>query len=79
MNDGVRRFTDDITKKFTDFQGIVFRHLFLFLAIELPREQQAFVQQCLDSFLEILEASAVITAAVAVEEKADENDLVGSS
>jgi hypothetical protein len=67
---GINNFSGDIEKICTESQQKVFRNLLFYLLIDQHTEQQGFVQQCLNAFLEVVTTNGKVAAAAEAEERA---------
>lgn len=72
---GLHNFSGDIEKICQESQQKVFRNLILFLLIDQYPEQQEFVQQCLNAFVEIVTTNKKVAAAAEAEERAGDSAL----
>lgn len=77
-NQGLNHFSGNAEKVFTKSQQKVIRNLILFLLIDQHAEQQGFVQQCLNAFVEMVTANKKVAAAAEAEERAGDAALSDS-
>lgn len=78
-NAGLHDFSGDVEKLFTEGQQRVFRNLIFYLLIDQHAEQQGFVQQCLNAFVEMVTTNKKVAAAAEAEERAGDVALSDDS
>jgi hypothetical protein len=78
-SEGLYTYSGDIEKVHAETRRKAFRNLTLFLLIDQHTEQQGFVQQCLNAFLEMVTTNKKVAAAADAEERAGDAALSGSA
>lgn len=78
-NEGLNHFSGDVEKVCTESQQKVFRNLIFYLLIDQHAEQQGFVQQCLNAFVEMVTTNKKVAAAAEAEARAGDAALSDSS